>query len=373
MKVSDIIRQHKEQILQEWIASIKKEVPEAKKHDLVALQNDVPDLLDDIAADLDAQQVDQDTHDDIEHGKLRADFDNYSLSHVIREYRLLLRTILSVIDEHSPIQLEERDKIIFLITLAIEQAAEVFFQTRQQEEKGAKEEAQAQTQALQQEGQLRDTFIETVTHDIRNPLSNITALVNLLQEKLSDNPSLHRPLEAIHTSVDRADTLIRNLLDVNLIELGGQLPIKPRQCDLMEMVRASVSFFQAQYQGTLQLVAPEPTLVGDFDDQMLRRALDNLIKNAIKYGESDGPIVITCQRSGQAIVLSVHNDGNPIAQDQLDKIFTRYYRASEQQRSQGWGIGLSLVRGIAQAHDGAVTATSDAQQGTTFTLRLPVV
>ena len=373
MKVSDIIRQHKEQILQEWIASIKKEVPEAKKHDLVALQNDVPDLLDDIAADLDAQQVDQDTHDDIEHGKLRADFDNYSLSHVIREYRLLLRTILSVIDEHSPIQLEERDKIIFLITLAIEQAAEVFFQTRQQEEKGAKEEAQAQTQALQQEGQLRDTFIETVTHDIRNPLSNITALVNLLQEKLSDDPSFRRPLEAIHNSVDRADTLIRNLLDVNLIELGGQLPIKPRQCDLMEMVRASVSFFDEQYQGTLQLVTSQETLVGDFDDQMLRRALDNLIKNAIKYGESDGPIVITCQRSGQAIVLSVHNDGNPIAQDQLDKIFTRYYRASEQQRSQGWGIGLSLVRGIAQAHGGAVTATSDAQQGTTFTLRLPVV
>ena len=355
------------------MTSVKKEVPEAKKHDLVALQNDVPDLLDDIAADLDNQQDDQDTHDDIEHGKLRADFDNYSLSHVIREYRLLLRTMLSVVDEQGPVQPAERDQIIFLITLAIEQAAEVFFQTRQQEEKGAKEEAQAQTQALQQEGQLRDNFIETVTHDIRNPLSNITALVNLLQEKLSDEPSVHRPLEAIHKSIDRADTLIRNLLDVNLIELGGQLPIKPQRCDLMEMVRASVSFFQEQYQeGRLQLVASEPTLVGDFDDQMLRRALDNLIKNAIKYGESDGPIVITCQRWKQAIVLSVHNDGNPIAEDQLDKIFARYYRASDQQRSQGWGIGLSLVRGIAQAHGGEVTATSDAQQGTTFTLRIPV-
>ena len=88
---------------------------------------------------------------------------------------MLLRTILSVIDEHSPIQLEERDKIIFLITLAIEQPPKYFFKPDQQEEKGAKEEAQAQTQALQQEGQLRDNFIETVTHDIRNPLSNITA------------------------------------------------------------------------------------------------------------------------------------------------------------------------------------------------------
>ena len=374
MKTSDIIRRNKEDILEQWIARVKEQVPESKEHGYVALRNDVPDLLNDIADNTDPERMEQDTHESYDHGRLRATFENYSLAHVIREYRILMEVLLEVVDEQGNVSPSDRDKIIYEVTQAIEEASEVFFQDRQDKSERGKAEAEKLVAQLQEEGKLRDDFIGTVTHDLRNPLANTISLVELLKSRISPDPTNLKLLDAISTSASRADALIRNLLDVNLIKSGASLPVSIREGDILEIVRSSVDDFRENHQAAIQIVSDERTLSGFCDPGMIRRALDNLISNAIKYGEEGkGEVTVRCRKEDDnTVTLSVHNRGTVIPEDQQAKIFSRHYRVQHQSVQQGWGIGLALVQGIAQAHGGLVSLTSSKNEGTTFAITIPI-
>ena len=371
MKTSDIIRLNKERILEQWISRVKEQVPEAKEHGYVALRNDMPDLLDDIANNVEAHRSEQDTHESYDHGRLRAAFKNYSLAHVVREYRVMMEVLLTTIDREGSVSISDRDLIIYEVTKAIEEASEVFFQNRQDESEKKKKAAELLVAQLREEGALRDDFIGTVTHDLRNPLANTISLVELLKSRIDGDATNHKLLDAIRTSTNRADTLIRNLLDVNLITSGSSLPISIQQYDLMSIVEASTKAFRESYQVNVKTISDFSTLLGFFDPEMIRRALDNLISNAIKYG--DGAVSVTCQQpdEGTARVL-VRNEGNPIPINQQDKIFSRHYRATHHASQQGWGIGLSLVQGIIVAHGGSISLVSSEKEGTVFTIQLPI-
>jgi signal transduction histidine kinase len=95
--------------------------------------------------------------------------------------------------------------------------------------------------------------------------------------------------------------------------------------------------------------------------------------NAVKYGAKGRPITIHVATTGERATLSVHNEGAPIPQEEQEDLFVPFARARATQRGgpRGWGLGLTLVRGAAEAHGGSVTVKSDAATGTVFTLRLP--
>lgn len=373
MKVYHIIRQNKDQILKRWLTAVKQQVVGAQGQTTPALRNDVPDLLEEIITILDEETEQESLHESVDHGRLRATIDGYTLSHVIREYRLLLQVIFETIDQVSTIQPVERNKIISTITSAIEHASQAFYEIRQDEEIKAKQEAEATVEELREEAQLRDDFIGTVTHDLRNPLANTMALLELLKSKLSSEPFFENHLAAIQVSINQADTLIRNLLDVNLIQSGGQLPIHLQHCNLLEEVRASVAEFTEQYAGDIQVECEQLSLEGDYDCQAIRRAVDNLIHNAIKYGDHKSIITLTCRRLDDYTEIAVHNYGNPIPIHQQAKIFSRYYQVEENSHKRGWGIGLSLVKGIVEAHGGKVDLVSSTDEGTTFSIKIPNV
>jgi signal transduction histidine kinase len=107
------------------------------------------------------------------------------------------------------------------------------------------------------------------------------------------------------------------------------------------------------------------------DAKALRRALDNLISNAIKYGTGDVSVSVEKSSYNKTVSFSVHNWGNPIPKEQQSEVFSRYYRAEGQRATSGWGIGLSLVKGIAEAHGGEVTVSSSETEGTTFAIGIP--
>lgn len=369
MKTSDIIRSNKEHILQQWMKQVKKDVPKAKQQDAIALRDDLPHLIDDIAVSADPERPEQDTHNSFDHGLLRAAFDTYTLSDVVREYRVLMQVLLEVIDSQGLVSVSDRDKIIYLVMRAVEKAAEVFHQIRQEDSELARQQAEHLAERLEEEGQMRDNFVGAVTHDLRNPIANTLSLVNMLRSTL-DEKMKAKVLDAIQTSMEQADTLIRNLLDANLIKAGGTLPITIERCDIIPTVRAAVAGFDESRGRSVQLLEAPSSLIISSDAKALRRAIDNLISNAIKYGTGDVSVFVRLT-DDQTVSFLVHNQGNPIPEEQQAKIFSHYYRVEGKQTQQGWGIGLPLVRGIAEAHGGEVTLHSSEAEGTTFAICIP--
>jgi signal transduction histidine kinase len=120
--------------------------------------------------------------------------------------------------------------------------------------------------------------------------------------------------------------------------------------------------------------ADDSAIRGVWSEDELHRALWNLVTNAVKYGAPDEPITIAVRRSPLGAYISVHNTGSPIPADEQAHIFDAYARARAADAADrpGWGLGLTLVRGAAEAHGGHVAVTSDRDAGTTFTIDLPL-
>ncbi|MGZ3686776.1 MAG: sensor histidine kinase [Bdellovibrionota bacterium] len=115
------------------------------------------------------------------------------------------------------------------------------------------------------------------------------------------------------------------------------------------------------------------TLVGKWSCKDLQRVIENLITNAVKYGYDASPITLTLMDLGGEVELSVHNFGNPIPQEDQRNLFEAFERAraADSGTKKGWGLGLTLIRGVAEAHGGSARVRSDPEAGTTFTVRLP--
>jgi signal transduction histidine kinase len=113
---------------------------------------------------------------------------------------------------------------------------------------------------------------------------------------------------------------------------------------------------------------------GVWSAEELRRAMENLVTNAVKYGTAGAPITVCIEHTGEGARISVHNLGTPIPKEDQARLFDPSFRTRSAQAgpAQGWGLGLTLVRGCAEAHGGIASVSSDARHGTTFALELPL-
>ena len=124
--------------------------------------------------------------------------------------------------------------------------------------------------------------------------------------------------------------------------------------------------------GKFTLVSKEPVIKGYWSHEGLLRILENLCNNAVKYGRDHSPITVTLDKQGDEVSLSVHNFGNPIQPQELAKLFTPYQRNEKDKDAiKGWGLGLTLVKGLTESHRGRVNLESNMDQGTTFTVTIP--
>jgi signal transduction histidine kinase len=113
---------------------------------------------------------------------------------------------------------------------------------------------------------------------------------------------------------------------------------------------------------------------GWWDEDAIRRSLENLIGNAVKYGANNTPITIRIASYHGRVMLSVHNEGKAIPSDQLETVFQVYQRAklAREGSTLGWGIGLPYVRSVGESHGGSIGVDSDDERGTTFIIDIPV-
>ena len=353
-----------------WLQKVNDEIPESDSHKNYSIKNNLPELISDLCKLLESGDFKAGLHSSKDHGEKRSDFDNYSLMHLIREYRILKQVIFDLLDEKTVLQIEERNAIMFIIDRAIEQAGEAFFNIRQDEKEEARQKAEKIVQNLQEEGVLRDNFFSGVTHDLKNPINNIKMAVEFMENYKVKQESQAKLLEAIRTSAHRAEALIRDLLDINLIKSGNKLPLNPEVSDLLELTRQSVNGFKTETRQRIGVDAQCFKCKGYWDSSLIIRAVDNLLQNAIKYGDEDAPIDILISKGPIYASVAVHNEGQPIPEEKRASLFNRFYRADEDHAS-GWGLGLALVQGIVEAHGGKIDLMSEEGSGTTFTLQIP--
>ncbi|NOK38880.1 GAF domain-containing protein [Corallococcus exercitus] len=231
---------------------------------------------------------------------------------------------------------------------------------------------QEKVEALQAERSLREQFVTILAHDLRGPLS---------AAKMGAHALIRAPVKVearrdlalrIDRNIERADHMVRDLLDANRIQAGQRMPLRLDTCDLGGIARDVVEEL-AMLHGERFVLKAEERVRGIWSAEELRRALWNLGTNAIKYGAADLPITFTVTSMDGEARASVHNPGPAIARVDQETIFKPFIRTRSAQTgtSKGWGLGLTLVWGCAQAHGGRVELTSDADTGTTFSLVLP--
>ncbi|WP_438008079.1 ATP-binding protein [Sorangium sp. So ce321] len=220
--------------------------------------------------------------------------------------------------------------------------------------------------------QVREQCMSFITHDLR---STMTAAM-YAAEVIGMNRAGYDPqvlAGRIVRSLTRMDEMIRTLLDVQRIRAGHGLPLLLGACDLVAIAREVVDDL-ASFHDQRPVLRGAACLEGIWSAGELHRAIWNLASNALKYGATGAPVVITVEKASEHAVVAVHNEGPPIPAEDQARLFAPFVRtrAAMAGGQRGWGLGLTFVRGCAEAHGGRVTLVSDAERGTTFTLELPL-
>lgn len=221
--------------------------------------------------------------------------------------------------------------------------------------------------------QVRRDFVSNVSHELRTPLASLKALVETLRDgAMEDPPAAQRFLTRIEVEVDALTQLVTELLELARIE-AGRAPLRLQPVPVADIVQTPVERLapQAERAGlTLRVTLPDDLPLVLADVERARQVITNLVHNAIKFTPA-GEVEVTAGRQGDEVAISVRDTGVGIAENDLPRIFERFYKADRARSGGGTGLGLAIAKHVVQAHGGRIWAESVEGQGSTFTFTLP--
>ena len=213
----------------------------------------------------------------------------------------------------------------------------------------------------------RNIFLGVLGHDLRGPLNSILLTAQVLATSGRETKVTSRLLH----SGKRMGELLDDLLDYNRTSVGVGIPVRREPCDLHDVCIEELALRRTTHPANPITFVSEPGIgKGLWDASRMRQALGNLVSNAAKYGQAGKRIVVALSAEGNALLLSVQNEGLVIAPDVMEAWFEPYRRGNRDPLSgdrENLGLGLFIVRQIASAHDGTVHAKSEEGR-TRFTL-----
>jgi signal transduction histidine kinase len=226
--------------------------------------------------------------------------------------------------------------------------------------------------SLDTEKEMREKFVATLTHDLLTPITAIKMSAQIIERNREIIEAVRVQVRRILNNVERADQMIQDLLDANRIRAGEKLPLYFERWDLNEIVQETVTNLITIY-GNRIVLRSSDSIFGVWDRNAIRRIIENLVGNAIKYGAAQKPVTVTLKDEHVDVKICVHNEGPALSAQQQKDMFDSYKRIhqTDGHAPKGWGLGLTLVKGVAEAHGGQIQVESSDIAGTTFCITLP--
>jgi signal transduction histidine kinase len=234
----------------------------------------------------------------------------------------------------------------------------------------------AATERLRELDRAKTEFLSIVAHELRTPLTALQGFSELLLERTVSPERARRFLQHIHQEAARLGRIVSELLDLCRIEAGRGIELTPQDVDLADIIERNIDLFAAEHRGHRFEWTGRTTPPLSADRDAVDRMVKNLLSNAVKYSPHGGRVVVEAStpvdRPGM-VELSVEDDGIGIAAADLPRIFERYVRVRHPDTTsvRGLGLGLSMVRALAEAHGGSVEVESLPGKGSRFRVLLP--
>ncbi len=358
-KTAERLKKNIDRILTVWEERINEEVAAAHHQETLALRDSLPiylnQLVDALSNTIDrtSARKRRDKKDSSrigkQHGKDRAESKNYTIDQLITEYHILRQVLSDIMEEEAPLTAIEREVIVCSIEQAVNDAATEYSQILKD---------------------VREKVSNTLAHDLRNPLTSTKITAQLVLKKLTPDDPLVPKMKLVLNNMTRLDQMIVGLLDATRLEAGQSMQTEIKLCDLDQIVRQVVDELSLSYPDCFKMQT-YGKCEGYWDESGLRRILENLLSNAIKYGDTNKSIDIGLSQDETSVELSVHNSGKAIPKEDISGLFEQYRRLKSSESKIGWGLGLTMVKGMVDAHKGSIVVESEDEKGTTFIIKLP--
>jgi signal transduction histidine kinase len=367
--LSRFIRQHTEQILTEW-ETFARSLPIGASMDVGSLRDHAKAMLEVIARDLEAPQTSRqqdekakgasDADDPTaptaatEHGSGRAQ-SGFTVNQMVAEFRALRASVLRLWGRQPGPKGEPELEAMVRFNEAIDQAI-----------------AESLARYTTDIDHTKERFLAILGHDLRTPIGAIMMSAQFILES-GDLIEPYRGLvDRIGKSSRRMNQMVGDLLDFSRTRLGDTIPIAPAAMNVTRMLDDVVAEVAASYPEQKLEVEASGELQGSWDCARLTQAMVNLVGNAAQHGSDATPISVTARGEKNEVTIAVHNDGPPIPDELVGRIFQPMKRTGgDSGDRRHLGLGLYIVDRIVAAHRGRIDVTSSAGDGTTFTVRLP--
>ena len=220
----------------------------------------------------------------------------------------------------------------------------------------------------------RDDFLAVAAHELKNPLTPIMLSLELVRmaEKSGNRSQSSAELDRLERLIKHFASRTHMLLEVAQIS-SKKLQLEAAELNLSELVADVVNDYNLLIvrSGSVMISSIQNEIVGLFDRMAVSRIVENLLTNAVKYGRGK-PIELTLTAASGIAQIIVRDNGIGIADGDKERIFNRFERAVSRDTHSGFGVGLWLVRNLAESMDGSITVIGESGVGSTFTVNLPI-
>lgn len=216
---------------------------------------------------------------------------------------------------------------------------------------------------------VRENFVLSLTHDLRGPLAAAKMNAQILERK-NKEPDVLKYVPKVIDNINRCDELVSNILDAKKIRLGEKISLNKVIVNSTQVIKECIEELRASHGDRFSVEVDD--FEACWDVSAVKRIIINLASNAVKYGDETKRVTIAVKPEDNVAKITVHNFGKPIPREDQEIIFEQYKRLADGLEKKGWGLGLTLVKGLAEAHGGVVGVSSNQGQGTMFTVTLPL-